>query len=184
MRRIIPFASLVASFLAGCGSPNGSVTTGVDGNPLDTKTIDLSIETKIRRRNFEHADSLGVVSLLQVIANPERFHGKRIIVVGFATLQFEGQAIYPTPDAAIEPKNGVWLDYDFGNLPNEPTPLKQMLVEGVFDAKGGGHMGLWTGELCMISRIQYLTRTDVPNQSSDPTLASGTSPAGQETRHP
>ena len=152
---------------------------GFDGKPL--KTVDLSVETKNRRRNFEHAESLGEVSLLQLITNPERYHGKRIIVVGFAALEFEGQAIYPTRDAAITPKNGVWLEYDFGNLPNKPTTLKPMLVEGVFDAKGSGHMGLWTGEICLISRIQYLTRTDVPNQSSEPTLSSVTPPAGQES---
>lgn len=140
MSRIIPFAVLLAAFLASCRSSSDAVTRGFDGKPMNT--IDLSAETKSRRRNFEHAESLGPVSLLQVVANPERFHGKRIVVEGYAILKFEVQGIFPSPDPSITPKNGVWLDYDFGTLPNDPEAaiLQPVLIEGVFDAKGGGHM--------------------------------------------
>lgn len=155
-----------AAFLAGCRSSSNAVATGFDGKPL--ATIDLSVETKSRRRNFDHAEFLGPVSLLQVVANPERIDGKRIVVRGFAMLGFEAQGIFPLPGLSISPKNGVWLDYDFGRLPNNPDPavLRPMLIEGVFDAKGGGHFGMWAGELCDISRIQYLDGRNMPAVSS------------------
>jgi hypothetical protein len=149
------------------------------------KTIDLSAETKSRRRDFGHAESVGPVSLLQVVANPERFHGKRIVVEGYAILRFEIQGIFPSPDLSITPKNGVWLDYDFGSLPTDPEPavLQPVLIEGVFDAQAGGHFGMWTGEICCISRIQYLKHKDLPKPPL-PTATSGTPAAGAPVAPP
>ena len=34
------------------------------------------------------------VSLIRLIANPEKYHGKKIQVTGYINLEFEGDAIY------------------------------------------------------------------------------------------
>src|SRR5688572_1743850 len=51
------------------------------------------------------------VSIVELIANPERFQHKRVVVVGFLALQFEHSALYLHKedfDSGIT-KNGIWL---------------------------------------------------------------------------
>jgi len=162
---------------AGCHSSDYVEVKGFDGKPF--KILDMSAEVKRRRKHFDQAERIGPVSLLQLIATPEKFHGKRVVVSGYAILEFEVQGIFPSRDLAeVGCKNGVWLDYDFGSLPNNPerTDFVPMLIEGVFDAEGGGHMGLWAGELCCISRLERLPNKTEPNQRperNDPSCHAG-----------
>ncbi len=56
----------------------------------------------------------GSVSLISLIANPERYDGKRIRTTGVAVIAFEELMLYVTPyDAQYHVfNNGVWLDLD------------------------------------------------------------------------
>jgi hypothetical protein len=44
----------------------------------------------------EHIDTGGIrhISIIRLIASPEQYHGKRVNLVGFLRLEFEGDAIY------------------------------------------------------------------------------------------
>jgi hypothetical protein len=93
------------------------------------------------------------ISLLQLIATPERFDHKLVSVIGFVRLEFEGNALYLHEDDykfGIT-KNGVWLSgvvqSKFSGRRAIPTDREYILVTGYFRAKQHGHMGLFSGTL-------------------------------------
>lgn len=100
-----------------------------------------------------------LVSLIQLIANPTMFDQKRVIVIGFVVLEFESQRIYLNEADAkhVITRNGVWLDVsDSIYARRAEFDRKYALVEGTFNARRRGHLGLSSGQLENISRIQLL----------------------------
>lgn len=101
------------------------------------------------------------VPLVQLIATPDRYDGVLVRTIGFLWLEFEGNALYlhreDYENAII--KQSVWLDF-----PGEPTADQRalrgnyVLVEGVFNAKRSGHLGLHTGAIEKINRLQLWSR--------------------------
>jgi hypothetical protein len=98
--------------------------------------------------------------VIQLIATPERFDGKRVRVIGFLKLEFEGNALYvhrEDYDQAIA-KNALWIDttpQKTGSTPafaSKDLSDQYVIVEGVFDAKNTGHMGSFSGAIKQISR--------------------------------
>jgi hypothetical protein len=80
------------------------------------------------------------VSVVQLIATPEKFDGKFVRLIGFLCIAFEGDAIYLRREDLEKgiPRNGLWVD-----IPEKTDPKLSMhyvLVEGVFDANDHGHM--------------------------------------------
>src|SRR6266571_325408 len=76
-------------------------------------------------------------SLIQVIANPERFDGKRILVDGFVQLQFENMALYLGKESADYhiPGNAVWLVFPDGFLSDadkQKFHRQYVMIEGIF----------------------------------------------------
>ena len=111
-----------------------------------------------------HAAERLDVSLIQLIASPRDYHGKLIRVIGFCRLEFEGSALYlhrEDFERGIS-KNAIWLSLGWP----VPEPRRRMsdeyvLVEGTFDAEGQGHMGMFSGELHSISRMErWAPRTE------------------------
>ena len=107
----------------------------------------------------------GEVSLVQLIANPADFAGKRVRVFGFCRLEFEGTALYLHRDDAEWgiAKNGFWLGVGWP-VPESFRPLgdEYVLVEGVVDPQRKGHMGSWSGSLIEITRMQRVaSRTEL-----------------------
>jgi hypothetical protein len=96
-------------------------------------------------------------SMVQLLANPERYHGRLVQVVGFLVLEFENNALYLVRDAAEHAQfsESVWVSFADGVLP--PDGLQRynrhmVMVEGRFDAQDRGHMGLFSGHLVGITR--------------------------------
>jgi hypothetical protein len=93
------------------------------------------------------------VGMVQLLANPEKFHGKFIRVEGFLRLEFEGDALYLHREDYANglTKNAVWVD-----MPQDGQHTKlnmhYVLIEGVFDSKDLGHMGLFSGSIGKIRR--------------------------------
>lgn len=103
------------------------------------------------------------LSLVQLIANPQDYDGKLVRVIGFVRLEFEGNAIYLHQDdyKHVITKNGLWLDAS-GDIvqKREEFDQKYVLLEGVFNAKNTGHMGLWSGSIQKISRCKVWMERD------------------------
>ena len=104
-------------------------------------------------------DTLQDVSIVQLIAQPEKFEGKRVRFIGFLRIEFEGNAIYlhrEDFDHGIG-KNGLWVA-----IPNDMTKQQQdevnmhyVICVGVFTARWQGHMGMFSGEIRSVRRLQF-----------------------------
>lgn len=95
------------------------------------------------------------ISLITLIQNPEKFAGKKVRVVGLCTLAFEGKAVWTSREDMEKAvtKNAVWLD---SKLDKDTTKLdkKFLLVEGVFNATRKGHLGMYSGTIESITRLE------------------------------
>ncbi len=105
------------------------------------------------------------VSLVQLIATPEKYQGKPVQVFGFMRLEHEGNAIYlhrEDYENALY-KNGLWLTNVDTAEHRAKHNLKYVLIEGTFDGKERGHFGLWSGSIKDIKRVQ-LWGTSAPRK--------------------
>ena len=102
------------------------------------------------------------VSIIQLIANPEKYNGKRVRIIGFVRIEFEGNAIYLHQDyekLGIY-SNALWLDVtDEIRKDREKYDGKYVIVVGTFDASNHGHMGLFSGTISDIKRFDFWAET-------------------------
>ncbi len=97
------------------------------------------------------------VSLVALIAAPERFDGKTVRVVGYAHLAFNNTGIYLSRESFEQgaQKNGVWLELAADALTARANDLtdRYVRVTGVWNAHDFGNLGLWSGQ---IERVRSL----------------------------
>lgn len=97
-----------------------------------------------------------VVSIINLIAAPEKFNERQIKVAGFAVVEFERHALYLSELDAMKglSKNGVWLDFSSYRV-NDPKMFNNtyVLVEGIFDMNMLGHGALYSGGIREISAM-------------------------------
>ncbi|MCX6992652.1 MAG: hypothetical protein NT011_05835 [Kiritimatiellaeota bacterium] len=104
-----------------------------------------------------HAQSqIHDVSMIQLVASPEKYEGKYVRVMGFLRLKFEGNGLYLHREDYEKSlyKNGVWVHVAETEA-NRKFNMKYVLIEGTFDSKDKGHMGLWSGAIKDIKRIDF-----------------------------
>ena len=97
------------------------------------------------------------VSLIQLIANPTAFDRKRVLVVGYMTLDFENQAIWLSELDAKHgiTRNSLWLEVDNSVYANRARIHNRYgLVVGTFNARRRGHLDLSGGAIENISRLE------------------------------
>jgi len=94
------------------------------------------------------------VSIVQLIATPEKYDRKVVQVRGFLRLEFEGNTIYLHEDDYRHGigKNGLWI------VRNEKIDEKAdklnmhyVVLEGTFEASNEGHLGLNSGAITNIT---------------------------------
>ena len=103
------------------------------------------------------------VSIVQLLATPEKFNGKLVRVFGFLRLEFEGDALYFHKE---DYEQGLTRNALFVYMPegSEPRPKDvpgntesinshYVLMEGIFHGDVHGHMGLFGGGIKQITRI-------------------------------
>lgn len=94
------------------------------------------------------------VTLVQLIANPEKFDGKQIRVIGFLRLEFEGNVLYlHREDYENSLFDGIWVDVT-PEITKERKTLNMhyVLLEGIFSSSERGHMDMWSGSIKNIRR--------------------------------
>lgn len=103
------------------------------------------------------------VSIIELIANPEKYNGKAIQVEGFLNIEFEGTALYlhkEDLDYSIS-KNAIWVSF---KSKEEVFELKDkfgrkyVLLEGTFSSESNGHFGLFSGSIRDITRLDILEK--------------------------
>jgi hypothetical protein len=98
------------------------------------------------------------VSLIQLIANPDAYDGKRVRVLGYLHLEFEGDEIYlhrEDFDYSIM-KDAIWI-----NMPTDITTVQRKAINdryvictAIFRSHRHGHMGMSSGEFDEVTRIE------------------------------
>ena len=85
------------------------------------------------------------VSIIQLIANPEKYDGKRIKVAGYVNLEFEGTALYLGREDFEHGllKNALWLEMKSDRGGTFHKEFVSMI--GTFDMKIKGHFGSYSG---------------------------------------
>jgi len=104
------------------------------------------------------------VSIVRLIANPEQYDGKKIQVIGYCHLEFEGDALYLNKDDFDYDikKNAIWLTIDVKH-PEESNLIMlnnhYVLIEGTFDSHNHGHMDACYGSIKDITHLELRPKT-------------------------
>ena len=97
----------------------------------------------------------GRTSLIAVVSDPERFHGHRVRVVGYAIFDNERNAIFPWKSDArlLDSSSGIWIDLPPAHKGRGLSAM-HVLVEGTVDSKRKGHMSAFAASLRHITRLE------------------------------
>ena len=92
--------------------------------------------------------SLFGVSIIQLLADPQKYDGKKIRVSGYVHIEDENTGIYLHKEDLTHHlyANGLWIIF-LENTFNPECRDQYAVVEGIFDAKNTGHLGLWNGAI-------------------------------------
>src|SRR5262245_20528668 len=95
-------------------------------------------------------------TLLQLLATPAQYNGRQVEVLGYCRLEFEGLAIYLSKeDYTYGLGNMVWLDFQKQeDITPQRRKIEYCLVQGTYNAKDRGHMGLFIGAIENIKRYE------------------------------
>jgi len=105
-------------------------------------------------------DKIISTSIIKLISNPEEFHNKRIRIIGFLKMEFEGNSIYLHREdyESRNYQNAFWIsltdDLKKEIIADECNETFVSLV-GTFKMDEHGHRGLWPGE---IIDIEFITK--------------------------
>ena len=103
-------------------------------------------------------DELINVSIINLIANPEKYHNKDVTVIGVGNLEFEGNKIcLSNNDLEYHVINNcLWITLNQEVSENEVESLngKYIIIEGTFDMEYTGHLGMYSGAIVDITRYE------------------------------
>ncbi len=133
----------IASCRQGTDSRHGTKDFSASPSIIKTNTID--------------------VSLIRLIATPEKFDGKKVRVKGFLNLEFEGTAIFLNKEDSENyiPKNAIWIDVSKKFIYAVHSSIlnqRYVVLEGVFDVNNLGHESTYSGGIKNISKIKLLDK--------------------------
>jgi hypothetical protein len=123
--------------------------------------------TLVRGCNIDDGVEYCAVSMVSLLANPDKYDGKRVIVSGYYKIAPEMSGLFLTEDyARIEDyTNAIWISYDkqfkpevrnddkfwkdyFNHLVNSVSATNHYVqVIGIYHARPAGHFGVYQGEI-------------------------------------
>ncbi len=108
------------------------------------------------------------VSLISLIATPERFDGQLVLVTGWVSIGFRHRALHYSSERRELGGCGdsIWLEFSDALLEHlDPQELggHYVLVKGVFDMNNHGGAGLYQGT---IDKIQAVVIMDIPAEDA------------------
>ena len=94
-------------------------------------------------------------TLLQLLVDPAKYHGRKVLVLGYCRLEFEGLAIYlHKEDYTHGLGNMVWLELDRKGITPARAKITYCLVAGTYNGNNRGHFGLYSGAIEQITRYE------------------------------
>lgn len=130
--RWLPASALGAGLLGVACAPRSDSSTGSDAGVVDSSAAPVA------------------VSLVSLIATPERYEGSRVQVVGYLRLDFEGTALFLSRDdfLAQNYRSAVWVSVPVSTRQRwRELGDKYVLVEGTFSTASRGHDNCCAGVL-------------------------------------
>lgn len=114
-------------------------------------------------------DSVQDVSLIQLIAEPEKFDGKPVRFIGFLRIEFEGNAIYlhgEDFDHGIS-RNAVWVDIPSAMTDRQKhdVNLRYVICAGIFSASSHGHLDMFSGTVTNVRRLELWSDKPRPTEA-------------------
>ncbi len=101
------------------------------------------------------------VTMIQLIAAPEKYDGKLVRVIGVGNLDFEDNCLsLDMEDYKHFLGNEIWLELGERSVPYEEAQKyngQYVIVEGFFDKNEKGHFGMFKGTIKDISRYEPWT---------------------------
>ena len=114
-------------------------------------------------------------TLLQVLADPVKYHLKKIRFVGYLHLKRDEDAIYLHEEDYKRALygNSVWVDAT-DDMHNHAEKLsdRYVILEGTFNAEIRGPMNAHTGTIRLITRCEVWPKVAPPVQLERPTIVS------------
>ncbi len=100
---------------------------------------------EVQERMF---DGYCMVSIIDLIANPELFDGRKVLVTGYVHIEFESRSVYLHKDDCLYyiTRNGLWLA-EGDSIDLKKCQNSYAYVRGTFRAGIGGHFSGWSGVL-------------------------------------
>lgn len=99
------------------------------------------------------------ISIIGLIANPEKYHQQVVQVKGYINLEFEACAIYlqkEDHDLSID-KNGIWVEISKSEMKKMVDLDKRyVILEGTFDMYNKGHKSAYSGSITRLTEIKAL----------------------------
>ena len=126
-------------------------------DPLSNAYAGWALEVGDRCSQVDAAGQCVVydVSLVELIAVPEKFHGKVVRVIGYVTLGFESNGVCLSDDTRSG-RDCVFLDVE--GVEDPGFRKDWALVQGTFDGELRGHLGCCSGTIHSISRLERWRR--------------------------
>lgn len=133
-----------------CASPAPARAEENAAGPEDTK-----VEKNREDEGVYH------ISIINLIATPEKYHGKKVLVHGVGDIEFEGNVVYLTEAdwRYLNTKNGLWLSFDVAAVNVKKAKAfngKPVLIEGVFNKEMTGHLDMCAGAIEKITRYELV----------------------------
>ena len=98
------------------------------------------------------------VTMIQLIANSEKYDGQLVRVIGVGNLEFEGNCIsLNKEDLKYGVGNSIWIELGEKAISYEEAQQyngEYVIIEGVFDKDDCGHMDMFCGSIKNISRYE------------------------------
>ena len=117
----------------------------------------LSDERGIKNAANSYAQD---VTMIQLIATPEKYHEKLIRVIGVGNLEFEGDYLwFSKEDLIYYTDQRIWLSWGERAIPYEEARAyngKYVLVEGIFNMCRNGHGTSFLGTIEQVSRYELI----------------------------
>ena len=106
------------------------------------------------------------VPLTKLIAKPDQYHGKEVLIIAHVTIDFENMTACPSENET-QMKSCLWLDISDGsyktdqdNARYEATlqkwkqfDLQTVALHATFDKDKKGHFSMWPGELRNVTEV-------------------------------
>lgn len=103
-------------------------------------------------KSQSHGDPIQALPV-QLIADPERYDGALVSLLGWCVIRFE-QTTIQVSDQSTQWTDALWLELDdeqsAANVSDEPTFCR---VRGTFQGGWSGHMGRWPGQINPVDEI-------------------------------